>query len=164
LSRTPIFLWFRKSLPTIVLWSLVTLLAAQKYGAMFAFLTLPFVVIYVLASIVFLFFRKQTLGNLGGTLAVVSIAYLIVAAVHFARFKEARHDGDEVVQKIQAYRVAHGIYPGSSLEFGVSPEQLKPLRYALAEGEPMLFYPATQMAFDVYWYNFEQSVWEYRVD
>lgn len=156
----------RKHLSSILLWSVVTLVLAQQHAALFAILTFPFVLFYVLLRLVFLRLRKRALAHLGVTLALIATSYMVVAAVHFVRYKEARRMGDEVVQRIRLYKETHGIYPGSSREVGLSPEALKPWRihYSSDNGEPVLFYPSTQVPFDQYWYNFRQSAWEYRPD
>ena len=166
MSREALLAGTGKHLSSLIIWSVVTLVLAQQHAALFALLALPFVLFYILARLVFLLLRKRALGQLGVTFALIAVSCLLVATVHLVRYKEARQMGEEIVQKIRAYKEMHGVYPGSSREFGIPPEQLKSRRvyYSLGDGEPVLFYSSTLMPFDIYWYNFGQSAWEYRPD
>jgi hypothetical protein len=82
------------------------------------------------------------------------------------RFEEARSNADFVLHKIQAFKAVHGTYPANSIEIGLKNEALRKQRifYENKSNDPVLFYPATQVPFDIYDYNFKRSQWEYRVD
>ena len=142
------------------------MLAVQLHGAVVAFVTVPLVLLYLVASIYLLALKRRTVKQLGVTILIIFSAYLVIAITHTIRFKEARNNANSLVAGLNQYKFSHGTYPRSIIELGVSSEQLRRqnIYYSLSDSGPVLIYMATQVPFDKYFYNFNSSDWEYRAD
>ncbi len=148
----------------IILWVIIVFFSIQVHGALFAFISAPFALIYLVICLFNLFLKKKPRKEIGFKLLIIIISYVVIAAVHVVRFQDARSHADFVLMKIEAFHAIHGQYPANSLEAGLNDEALRKQRlfYGNAQGSPTLFYPATQMPFDTYSFNFKNSQWEYR--
>lgn len=150
----------------VILWTIIVIFSAQKFCAELALLTIPFTLIYLIICVYYLISNKKSIKEIGIKFLIIAFSYSIVAVVHFVRFEEARSNADFVLHKIQAFKSVHGTYPATIIEMGLKNEALRKQRifYDNKSNEPVLFYPATQVPFDIYDYNFKRSQWEYRVD
>ncbi len=149
---------------TTMLWIILVVLSMQTHGALFAFMSAPFTFIFLIVCIFNLIIKKKPPKEIGIKLLIITVSYLVIAAVHVVRFQDARKHAEFVLTRIQAFHTTHGQYPANSREVGITDEDLRKQRlfYDNQQGNPILFYPATQMPFDTYSFNFKKSKWEYR--
>lgn len=150
----------------IILWTVIVLLSAQNAAAVLMFLTIPFTCIYLIACLYDLVFKKKPFKEIGIKLLIIVLSYSVITCVHVIRFKQARAHADLILAKIQNYRTVHGVYPESIVAVGLTNEALRKERifYDNQSNDPVFFYPATQIPFDIYRFNFKSSTWEYRAD
>ncbi|MDD3484180.1 hypothetical protein [Azovibrio restrictus] len=94
---------------------------------------------------------------------------VLIAGVHYIRLNLDRAAADKIAARIISYSVAHGGYPASLAEAGLSLDALRSISpkslYALdGQGKPILFYESSFIAFDTISYDFETRSWAYQPD
>ena len=110
-------------------------------------------------------------GIRASQLARLCIWVLVVPllfGVHYLRQKIARRNADEIVAMIDGYSKAHGHYPPTLEETGISRKQLKDklgfAAYFFDQGKPSFFYHGTFTPYAVCRYDFRAGEWSCRPD
>ena len=159
-----------KSLRTSIFAALViAFFGAQRHVGPILFL---FILIWLLwlpysAYLIFLKPQRRKLQVLRIVLWVGTA--VLIAGIHHIRFNSDRAAADEIAAGIISYSVAHGKYPSSLAEAGLSQDALRFISprslYKLDDqGKPILFYESSFMAFDTISYDFETRTWVYQPD
>jgi hypothetical protein len=155
----------RPFIGTIVACAIVGLLTAQMHSGFLLLLFIPFFVIWLVYSVYVIWrhpAKRMTQAIKAGLWLVVIGAVLLT---HWRYAKVARDAGDAAVAEIIRYKTSHGTFPATPEAAGLKPfSKSSRVRYFLEDGKPKLFYPATFVIFDTYWYDFEKQSWEYRAD
>ena len=151
----------RPLMTTIASCCLVALITAPVHAGFMLVCILPILAIWLLYS-AFVIWRQPAKRKLQAI--QVGLWFLVVGGVlivHLHYFRAARSAGNVAVAAVLQYRASHGMFPPSLQVAGVRNAGWG-MFYELAQGKPVLFYPATFIAFDTYAYNFKRRAWEHQ--
>lgn len=142
------------------------------FGALLSLIVF-FVSIYVLISLFMLLFKPKSARQKGiKQLAVVAVLWFMTCAMSYAIHTYKRNQrkvvAENVIKKVQHYKIQHGHYPHVLSETAMDTTELKNLHAHRIiyrhDGKPGLMYRDTFMMFSTYHYDFENQEWEYFAD
>ncbi|QSX79388.1 hypothetical protein [Agrilutibacter solisilvae] len=156
----------RPFIGTAVFCAVVAFLTAQVHAGFMLIFVAPILAIWLLYSIYIAVkqpARRRTQSIKAG-LWLVMVGGVLLTHWHYHR--AARDAADAAVGSILRYRASHGAFPESFEAAGVHGlrKDWRVMYLRRKDGRPILFYPATFVAFDKYWYDFEDRSWVYQPD
>ena len=157
----------KSTLRTLVVAGFIGLFAAKPYVGYMLLLVVPILLPWFIYSAV-VAWRYPDRRVL--QLFKVGIWFVVIAGVigcHNHYEQSARETADNVVSAVKSYHFENGYYPldlsflGDDIAFQVEKWRVY---YSARSEVPSVFYRATHIVFDTYWYDFETSEWIYHVD
>jgi hypothetical protein len=138
-----------------------------EFGAAFCWMMIaPFYLLVLLIRLVMLLFPQTRAKTSFRLMWIGPAVFLMLLPVYVHRFNAAREAGDRIVEKVEAYRHLHGVYPISEKDIGLEPDarQRRAPFYDGSDGKPVLFYASPLIVFDIYSYDFDKKMWVYVQD
>ena len=143
----------------------LVIICAPIHGGITLLFVVPFLAVWLIYSAYVIWrnpARRNTQSIKAGTWILTVFGVLLV---HWHYYNAARNDANFVATSILRYKTAHGSYPQNLDAINLRNYGRKwMLGYILDKGEPGLFYGATFVPFDTYFYDFEKRSWVYQPD
>jgi hypothetical protein len=94
---------------------------------------------------------------------VLTISGILLIHLHY--YHSSRNDADQIAKAIIRYKAEHGYYPQNLKAAGIeNPRKAWMIGYFPEKEKPGLFYAATFLPFDTYFYDFDKDTWSYHPD
>jgi energy-coupling factor transporter transmembrane protein EcfT len=145
--------------------AVVAFFTAQVHSGFMLIFVLPFLAIWLLYSVYVVWkhpARRITQSIKAGLWLLVVGGVLLT---HWHYQKAARDAADFAASAILRYKASHGSFPKTLEAAGLKNYRKNwGVSYFLQDDRPGLFYPATFVVFDTYWYDFQHQSWVYQPD
>lgn len=149
----------RSLLQTCLLCAMVVLVVMQKHSGFLLILVVLLLAPSFLRSLYDIFIKRQQVKLKAAQTLIWLMTCLGIAGVHYHLHQTAREQANQVVGALHSYRYEQGHYPQALEELrDVSAETS--LYYANEDGQPILFYRATWIVFETYFYDFNKQEWQ----
>lgn len=155
----------RSVIGTAVFCAVVAFITAQMHGGFMLIFVAPFLTVWLAYSayVAWKHPDRRMTQSIRAGLWVLAVGGVLLLHWHYHR--AARDSADLVVAYVNHYKTNHGSFPETIDAAGLNNFRNKwRISYLMKDGKPSLFYPATFVIFDTYWYDFEHQSWVYQPD
>lgn len=147
----------------IILWLIIVCFASAEIGMLFAIMTVPFTLIFLIKWILQLIRKKINIKEILIKTLIILMSYIFIGVVHTIRSENARYNANIVVSQIKAYKAKNGKYPPKLSDINV-PEKVfgnGKVYYISEDEKAILYYYSTAIIYAQHSYNFKDDKWEY---